>query len=160
MEPILPVNSINSMASPPSELLPPVEKAASVTSLLDEKTISLLEERLVIDRHRIKVGEVIVRKEIETRIIEVPVRREKLIVEQISPEHKRLVEVDLGETNKVDEVEGVSYPIPPAISGEFSSVEEAIQFLNTILVPSGSTNSINANSAIQKFKVSIEIYAI
>jgi len=43
------------------------------------------------------VGEVIVRKVIETRMVEVqvPVRHEKLIVEQVSPERKQLAEIDL-----------------------------------------------------------------
>lgn len=60
--------------------------------------IQLLEERLVIKRQKRKVGEIIVRKQIETRLIEVPVRRETLIVEQISPERKQLAIVDLPST--------------------------------------------------------------
>lgn len=62
---------------------------------LPEATIRLLEERLVIDRRRRKAGEVIVRKVIETQIVEVPIRREKLIVEQVGPERKQLAVVDL-----------------------------------------------------------------
>ena len=52
---------------------------------------------MVVDRNKHKVGEMIVRKEIETRIIQVPVRYEKLIVEQVSPERKQLVEINLGQ---------------------------------------------------------------
>ena len=59
--------------------------------------IRLLGERLVVDRSKRKVGDVIVRKEIETRMVQVPVRHEKLIVEQISPERKQLAEIDLGQ---------------------------------------------------------------
>ncbi len=65
------------------------------SSVVDAEIIQLLEERLVIDRQWRKMGEVIVRKVIETRIVEVPVQREKLIVEQISPEHRQLASIEL-----------------------------------------------------------------
>ena len=65
--------------------------------VLSQDIVRLVEERLVVNRSKRKIGEVIVRKEIETRIIQVPVRYEKLIVEQISPERKQLVEINLGQ---------------------------------------------------------------
>jgi hypothetical protein len=50
------------------------ETLLSPTSeVLEEEIIRLLEERLVVDRSKHKVGEVIVRKEIETQMIQVPV---------------------------------------------------------------------------------------
>lgn len=64
---------------------------------LAEETVRLLEERLIIDRQKRKVGEVIVRKAVETRMVEVPVRHETLIVEQISPERKQLASIDLNQ---------------------------------------------------------------
>ena len=66
-------------------------------SLKDDARLNTLVEQLKSKQR--KVGEVIVRKEIETRMvqIEVPVRYEKLIVEQVSPEHKQLAEIDLGQ---------------------------------------------------------------
>lgn len=64
---------------------------------LSQDIIRLLGERLVVDCTKRKVGEVIVRKEIVTRTIQVPVRYEKLIVEQVSPERKLLAEIDLGQ---------------------------------------------------------------
>lgn len=67
------------------------------TPILEEEVIRLLGERLVVDRNKRKVGDVIVRKEIETRMVQVPVRHEKLIVEQVSPERKQLAEIDLGQ---------------------------------------------------------------
>lgn len=65
--------------------------------ILSQDIVRLVEERLVVSRSKHKIGEVIVRKEIETRIIQVPVRYEKLIVEQISPERKQLIEINLGQ---------------------------------------------------------------
>ena len=65
--------------------------------VLSQDIVRLVEERLVVNRSKRKIGEVIVRKEIETRIIQVPVRYEKLIVEQVSPERKQLVEINLGQ---------------------------------------------------------------
>jgi uncharacterized protein (TIGR02271 family) len=77
--------------------------------VLEEELIRLLGERVVVDRSKRKVGEVIVRKEIETRMvqIQVPVRHEKLIVEQVSPERKKLAEIDLGQ----EEVTGIEVPV-------------------------------------------------
>ncbi len=72
------------------------------SEVLEEEIIRLLEERLVVDHNRHKVGEIIVRKEIETRMIQVPVRREKLIIEQVSPEYKQLAEIDLGQEEIAD----------------------------------------------------------
>lgn len=75
-------------------IVPPPAVAAATTQ---EEVIPLLEERLIVDQKQRKVGEVVVRKEIETEIIEVPVQREKLIVEQVGPEPKQLAEIDLTE---------------------------------------------------------------
>lgn len=60
--------------------------------------IKLLEERLVVNRKRSKVGEISVRKVVETEMVQVPVRREKLVIEKIG-ENVPLVEVGLSETH-------------------------------------------------------------
>jgi hypothetical protein len=75
------------------------------SKVISEEKISLLEERLIVNLIRRKVGEVVIRKEIETCLlqVEIPVRREKLIVEQLSPEYKRLAEIDLGQEPVLDE---------------------------------------------------------
>jgi stress response protein YsnF len=59
----------------------------------DTYHISLLEEKLQVNRRQQKVGEVLVRKQVETRMVKVPIRREKLIVERIGKHPKRLTEV-------------------------------------------------------------------
>lgn len=113
-----------------------------------EEIIRLLGERLVIDRSKRKIGEVIVRKEIETQIVQVPIRREKLIVEQVSPERKQLAEIDLGQEEisglnltQAQTPEGVIEGERPAfanfdggltVSGEFSSPKIASLLLNAI----------------------------
>jgi Domain of unknown function (DUF2382) len=106
---------------------------AASTSIVSEQIISLLEERLVVDRRKRKVSEVVFRKEIETRIVEVPIRREKLIVEQVSPEYKQLAIIDLGHASAENNVlEVTDNPFPKTVGGEFTSVRAAIQFLETI----------------------------
>ncbi len=100
----------------PQELLPPKVIEQDVVeqgvveqqdvlrqNVVQEETIRLLEERLKVNYQKQKVGEVIVRKEIETRMIQVPVRREKLIVEQVGDSPRRLAEIDLGQ----GEIEGL-----------------------------------------------------
>jgi hypothetical protein len=75
------------------------EQIAATSNALTETVISLLEERLIVDLTRRKIGDIVVRKEIETHLlqVQVPVRREKLIVEQVSPEYRLIAEIDLGE---------------------------------------------------------------
>ncbi|PMB49827.1 hypothetical protein CEN39_20170 [Fischerella thermalis CCMEE 5201] len=104
-----------------------------------QKIIRLLAERLVIDRSKRKVGEVIVRKQIETRMVEVPIRCEKLVVEQVSPEHKQLAQIDLG-LEKISNVELIAGKTPKqasfesglTLSGEFTSPKIASLLLNAI----------------------------
>ena len=116
----------------------PVE-AVNLEQVTEEQIISLLEERLVIENSKRKVGEVIVRKVIETRMIQVPVRREKLIVEQISPEHKQLAEIDLGQEEiagvdltEVEKLGFTRFDNGLTVNGEFSSPKIASLLLNAI----------------------------
>lgn len=105
-------------------------------STTDETVVRLVEERLVVDRSKRKVGDVIVRKVVETRMVEVPVRRERLIVEQVGSETRQLAAIDLGE----GEITGVDWSdassSKPAldpqrtISGDFTSLEIASQVLS------------------------------
>jgi Domain of unknown function (DUF2382) len=78
---------------------PPIQpQTVDAAKVLTSEVFYLLEERLMVDLTRRKTGEIVVRKEVDTEIlhVEVPVRREKLIVEQVSPEYKLLAQIDLG----------------------------------------------------------------
>ncbi|MEO6860301.1 MAG: DUF2382 domain-containing protein [Microcoleus sp.] len=102
--------------------------------IVDQDVIRLLEERLVINRSKRKVGEVIVRKEIETRMVQVPIQWEKLIVEQVGDDPKVLAEIDLGEGNitGIDLTEIKSDRQEPTVKAEFTSVQKASKILNSI----------------------------
>ncbi|MHC5597474.1 MAG: YsnF/AvaK domain-containing protein [Nostoc sp.] len=111
----------------------------NLEQVTDEQIIRLVEERLVVESSKRKVGEVIVRKVIETQMIQVPIRREKLIVEQISPEHKQLAEIDLGQgeitgvdLTEVERLEVTRFETGLTVSGEFSSPKIASLLLNAI----------------------------
>ncbi|AFZ35769.1 protein of unknown function DUF2382-containing protein [Stanieria cyanosphaera PCC 7437] len=99
-----------------------------------ERTIPLLEERLLVNRRQHKAGEIVVRKQIETRIIEVPLRREILIIEQVEPENKLLATIDLEEETinqsnfNHQGVKATEY----LVRGEFESIEAANQILHKI----------------------------
>lgn len=122
--------------SQPTDLThtPPTVSDTTTPRIVEEESVRLLEERLVVDRSKRKVGEVIVRKTIETRMVEIPVRREKLIVEQISPENRQLAEIDLGqgEVTGVELTNGGYVEGKPVISGEFDSPATASQLLDAI----------------------------
>ncbi|MBE8989767.1 DUF2382 domain-containing protein [Nostoc sp. LEGE 12450] len=123
----------------------------------EEQIIRLLEERLVVESSKRKVGEVIVRKVIETQMIQVPVRREKLIVEQISPEHKQLAEIDLGQEEianvdltGVERLEGTYFESGLTISGEFNSPKTASLLLNAIaLEQNHGCNRVRVTIAVE-----------
>jgi hypothetical protein len=111
----------------------------SKSDVTDDKwvqaNIQLLEERLVVDLQSRKTGEVIVRKEIETQIVEVPIRREVLIVEQISPEFKQLAVIDLGQERAAQYAATPETGWSPTVETKFTSVSEAIQFLEELSQP-------------------------
>ncbi len=107
--------------------------------VVQEEVVPLLQERVIVDRSKRKVGDVIVRKQIETRMIQIPVRREKLIVEQVSPEHKQLAEIELGQ----EEISSIELTAAPkttqdttngafTVSGSFNSPKIASLVLNAI----------------------------
>lgn len=126
------------IAPAPTDSVPQNHSVSTSTS--EEHSIRLLEERLVVNPQRRKVGEVIVRKEIETRMIEVPVRREKLVIEQVSPEHKQLALIDLkGDTSDALELRhATTAEANPVVTGEFASIDAAIHLLKLIAAKSNS----------------------
>ncbi len=106
-------------------------------------SIPLLEERLIVNISKQKIGEIVVRKEIEIEMVQVPIRREKLIVEQVGAETIQLAKIDLGQS----EIQGVELAtnqtnIPQAkpvaksnemiVEGEFTSAKIASLLLNAI----------------------------
>lgn len=111
----------------------------SPQELAPEEIIKLLAERVVVERRKRKIGEVIVRKEIETRLVEVPVRYEKLIVEQVNPERQQIAEINLGEetitarqVNFIDPDERKQSGDKLTVRGRFDSPKIASLLLNAI----------------------------
>lgn len=125
----------------------------------EEEIIRLLSERLIVNRSKRKVGDVIVRKEIETRMVQVPVRYEKLIVEQASPENKLLAEIDLNQGDisgvELSQVEKHDVDIYDSnlsnltVSGEFNSPKIASLLLNAI--------ALERNHGCQRVRVTIMV---
>jgi Domain of unknown function (DUF2382) len=106
-------------------------------TILTEEVFSLLAERLRIDLTRRKIGEIVVRKEIATEIVQVqvPVRREKLIVEQVSPEYQLLAEIDLDKSVN-SQIDGTTHrtqsPDPATVYGEIYSPQAASVLLTEL----------------------------
>lgn len=129
----------------PQPAAPPAPIAVNTTPQVSQSAptvIQLLDERLVIERRKRKVGEVVIRKEIETQIVEVPIHREKLIVEQVSPEYEQLAVVELGQPQVRELSLDETHPLPTTVSGHFTSVSAAIDFLQAIAAESGSAQPI------------------
>lgn len=125
--------------------------SAEGARIAEKHNISLLEEKLVVKRSRRKIGEVVIRKEIEIHTIQVPVRREKLVVEQIGGVTKRLAEINLGE----EEVIGIEYRSAAQTNGlstlqrEFLSPRAASRALDAI--------ALNQPHGCQKVRVEIVV---
>ncbi|RUR72673.1 DUF2382 domain-containing protein [Chlorogloeopsis fritschii PCC 9212] len=125
-------------------------------SIAEEEIIRLLGEKVIVDRSKRKVGDVIVRKEVETRIVQVPVRYEKLIVEQVSPEHRQLAEINLGHEEisniALTEVEQATVDVLDGnltVSGDFNSPKIASLLLNAI--------ALEKNHGCKKVRVTISV---
>ena len=145
--PPLDIADISDMSDVPQSALPLNEAAFSIPEAIAPSSLSipsnsepmlaslddmvpLLEERLQVEYERRKIGEVIIRKKIETRMIQVPVRYEVLVIEQVSPEQKTLAEVDLSQDAVSDEVPALAGK--PTVSGEFKSAKTAIAVIDAI----------------------------
>ncbi|MBW4591664.1 MAG: DUF2382 domain-containing protein [Brasilonema angustatum HA4187-MV1] len=120
-----------------SELIAAVAAATNSQVSSVEDVIRLLGERLIIERTKRKVGEVIVRKEIETQIVQVPIRREKLIVEQISPEYKQLAQIDLGE----EAISGVDLIQGETSASTTTHLDDAVSVNSEVSSPKISTTA-------------------
>jgi stress response protein YsnF len=118
------------------------------SNVLEEELVRLLEERLVVNRRKHKIGEVVVRKEIETQIIEVPIQREILIIEQVGSETKRLAAIDLSK----GEVTGVELANPSSSEihhQKESRHEKGYRVIGDFVSPRAASNLLEA-IALQK----------
>ncbi|MGF1569604.1 MAG: YsnF/AvaK domain-containing protein [Nodosilinea sp.] len=101
--------------------------------------IQLLEERLLVNRKRVKVGEIRIRRVVETEIVEVPIQREKLVIERTDGSEPP-IEVSLNDTQlhgfEVAAQGSHSEPIIGAQSttanGSFSTIRDAIDCLGAV----------------------------
>jgi hypothetical protein len=105
--------------------------------------ISLLEEKLQIARRKQKIGEVVIRKQVETRMVNIPLRREKLIVERVGNNPEQLTEVIVAEEtvngfryNELSDSNGFSFN-----KTHFLSISTAQELLTAISHLSSATNS-------------------
>ncbi|PSB28249.1 hypothetical protein C7B70_21250 [Chlorogloea sp. CCALA 695] len=122
-------------------------------------SIPLLEERLIVDINRQKIGEIVVRKEIETEMVQVPIRREKLIIEQVGAETIQLAEIDLGSSDQgvelatiranMAQVGSVAKSNEIIVSGEFTSAKIASLLLNAI--------ALERNQGYKKIRIEIVV---
>jgi uncharacterized protein (TIGR02271 family) len=129
----------------------------STSNILTQESFSLLEERLRIELTQRKIGEIVIRKEIETQLVrvQIPVRREKLIIEQVSPAYKLLAEIDLGQpiNSSGAIVDPISGNVMSANNNESSAVEfdtrpENLDRRMTPPTVYGSTDSLKAASEL------------
>lgn len=103
-----------------------IDKPTKTSKVVSEEKIQLLAERFRVKRSKKKVGEVIIRKEIVTEIVEVPIRREKLIIEKVGTPSQPLGEIDLGDSHLEN------FYTEESIESHFSSWQQAIAALTQI----------------------------
>ncbi len=139
-----------------TKILPSQIETANTTKVDEENIVRLIEERLIADSSTRKLGEVIVRKEIETRMVQVPVRREKLIVEQVGAENKQLAEIDLSqgdisgiELMAEERPEGTILDGHLTVGGNFTSPKIASLLLNAI--------ALEQNHGCHQVKITIAV---
>lgn len=118
------------------------------SNVVEEEIVRLLEERVVVNRRKQKVGEVVVRKEIVTQIIEVPIQREILIIEQVGSETKRLAAIDLSK-GEVTGVELANPSISEIHHSKESRHEKGYPVIGEFVSPRAASNLLEA-IALQK----------
>lgn len=132
-----------------------INQLISTSEVLSQKIIPLLQERLIVNFTQRKTGEVVVRKVVETNIvnINIPVRSEKLIIDQVTPNYKQLAIIELAKPPFLNEKEFYqNYPeilnlidseqsnstvtdtsqSQTVIKEEINSIEDAHKFLDSI----------------------------
>ncbi|HEY9596385.1 MAG TPA: DUF2382 domain-containing protein [Cyanophyceae cyanobacterium] len=120
-----------------------VQQSDDSPEIVEEEIVRLLEERLVVNRHKRKVGEIVVRKEIETRIVEVPIQREKLIIEQVGSETKTLAEIDLGQ-GEVTGVELASTSSSHTIQESLENLDKGYRVIGEFVSPKAASDLLHA----------------
>ena len=115
------------------EMNPHSNSQSSIDS--EDIKLSLLEEKLRVVRQKQKIGEVVVRKQVETRIAKIPLRREKLIIERVGKNPQQLTEVVISEEKidgfKYDELEPDNSQFHTAKS-KYVGIKQAQNILNEI----------------------------
>lgn len=122
------------------------------STLSEVKTITLLEEQLQVNRSKQKVGEVIIRKRVETHMVQVPIRQEKLIIERIGKNPEKLAEVVIEE----EKVNGFTYK-------ELESTESIHITKSSYLQPQTAQELLESiahlTSSAERTKIRLEIVA-
>ncbi|MEO1069729.1 MAG: DUF2382 domain-containing protein [Cyanobacteria bacterium J06638_6] len=112
------------------------------------KTIPLIAEKLTVHRQRRKVGEVVVRKLVETDWVQVPVYREKLVVTQVG-QSEPLAVVSLGESRVMGDAAIADSNRPPStLLGHWASIRDAIHTLDQLPPVDTATASGDKASAV------------
>jgi|GEM_PF-6539560 len=116
------------------------------------KTIPLVQEKLIVNRQRRKLGEVVVRKVTETEWVQIPIYKEKLLVHK-EGEAQPIAEVSLGESQLPP---GVAIAQPqsqaslgsnnrhsssePFVVGQWQSIDTALEVLDHLATGNGTAN--------------------
>jgi stress response protein YsnF len=152
-----------------------LNSTANPANPLRAKSIELLEEKLVVNRRRRKIGEVVVRKKIETDIVEVPIQREVLVVEQVGSDaqangHQTIAEVDLNQVAVLrpddpvlsqlsDAVTATETAANVTVQGEFLTPQDASLPLGAIAdVPHHGCEQVQITCILQKGTHTEETY--
>lgn len=113
-----------------------VDLRDSRPSHLEVEALPLWQERLVVNRRRRKVGEVSVRKVVDVHTVEVPVRSEKLIVENVD-NGEVLAEVGLStpriiQSENAGSLSSTAAPDSLTVTGYLPGLQETISALESL----------------------------
>jgi stress response protein YsnF len=110
---------------------------AIATKSVTETVIPLLAERLIAESERRKTGEIVVRKEIASKLVQmqVPVRYERLVVERVDPEYELIATIDLDDrqlTNNLIDRDPDDLAKQSIVLGEVDSPQVASDLLREL----------------------------
>ena len=113
-----------------------VDLAQHPPTVVEVDSLPLRQEELTVNRNRQKVGEISVRKTTNVHTVEVPVRSEKLVIENVDT-GETLTEVGLSDTHVTQE-DGLDVYLPSGhgkntlVRGHLANLKDAINFLEAV----------------------------
>lgn len=103
---------------------------------VEVESLPLWQEQVVVNRTRRKVGEVSIRKVTDTYMVQVPIRSEKLVVEDVETgavlTHVDLTNTHISQEDLLDGSSNITYTNDQLVKGYLEQLKDAVSFFKAV----------------------------